>query len=78
MEYREVIAECIKERGISKAQLARELEMSPQLLNSKINRSKVMTTDAVIKIFNALGYDIVVKNRETGEEIVFTVCGTQE
>ena len=70
MTYREAIQKGLEERKLTKAQLARNLEMSPQLLNDKLNKTKTMTADVLIEMMNAMGYDVVIKDRINGAEEV--------
>lgn len=62
---------CIKGRGLNKSKLAEQMGLSrPQVLINQMNRKTSMRTETFVKIANALGYDVVLKDRNSGEEIV--------
>ena len=70
MTIKEAINACVKKREISKALVARKLGVTAQSLNDRINRGKSMTTDNLVDILDAMGYDLVVKDRISGSEEV--------
>lgn len=72
MTYKEIIDKAAADRKIKKADLARKLGTIPQILNDWINKSKTMPVDRLITIMDALGYDVVIKDRINGEEEVLT------
>lgn len=69
MEIRELINECVKEKGIAKATLAKNVGMTSQNLYNKLARPNGMRIDSLVAIMEALGYDVIVKDRETGKEM---------
>ena len=70
MTIKEAINACVAKREVSKAQIARKLGVTAQSFNDRINRGKSMTADNLIDILDALGYDLVVKDRINGSEEV--------
>ena len=73
MTFREAIDTCVKERKITKAALARKLGTIPQIFNDWTKKSKNMSVERMMTIMDALGYDIVVKDRISGAEITLSV-----
>ena len=59
---------------MSKAQLARKVGYeSPQNLTNKLARANGMRIDSLVKIMNAMGYDVVIKDRLNDSEVVLEV-----
>lgn len=64
---------CIKERGLNKSKLAEQMGLSrPQVLINQMNRKTSMRAETFIRIADALGYDVTLKDRDSGEEIIVT------
>ena len=61
-----IMKEAIRERGITQTKLAGMLGMLPHGLSESINRTRV-SLDKFEQILDALRYDVVVVDRETGE-----------
>lgn len=70
MTYREAIERCVKERKMTKTAVAAKLGMTPQDFRNKLFRYKTATADNVIAVMDALGYDVVIRDRISGEEVV--------
>lgn len=57
--------------GVTQAKLAEKVGVSSvQVVQSMLYRSKSMRTDNLIKLADALGYDVVLRNRVTDKEIL--------
>ena len=59
------------EVGITQTHLAEKIgAKSPQVVQNILYRNKDMRTSSLIRFANALGYDLVLKNRVTDKEIL--------
>lgn len=73
MTFVEAIESCIAKRGMNKSKLAEKMGMKrPQVLVNQMSRKNGMRTDTFLEIAEALGYDVVLKDKISGEEIVVT------
>lgn len=74
MKIRELINHCLEQRKMSKTQLAKKAGYaSPQNLTNKLARPSGMRIDSLVEIMNAMGYDVVIKDRMNDAEIVLTM-----
>lgn len=64
----DVIKECIEEKETTKSALARELDVSRQALNGRLNRKDNLSIGTILEILNQLGYSVYVV--PDGEEVV--------
>lgn len=59
------------ELGLTQKHLADKIGAnSPQVVQNMLYRNKDMRTSSLIRFANALGYDLVLKNRVTDKEIL--------
>ncbi len=56
-----------KSRHVTQDVIAEKLNVKRNALNQCMNRSR-MSLDVFAKVLDALDYDVVIVNRETGEE----------
>ena len=64
---------------LSQARLAEKTGLkSPQAYQNIVSAKKGMRTDNFIKLANALGYDVIIRNRVTDEEIEIIVPANDE
>lgn len=76
MRITEAIDQCLKFRGMNKSKLAEKMGMArPQVLNNQLSRKAGMRIDTLLAMVNALGYDVVLKDRISGNEIVVDAEG---
>ena len=61
-----IMKEAMKERGMVQTKLAGQLGMSQHGLSENINRRRV-GLEMFARILGAMGYDVTVTDRETGE-----------
>lgn len=67
-DSKEILRLAIKERGMTQVEVADKLGMYQSGLSGLINRSK-MTMYGFGTILDAMGYDVAVVDRETGEVV---------
>lgn len=71
MKIVEAIKACMDRRGMNQAKVAEKMGMKrPQVLANQLSRKNGMRTDKFIEIANAIGYDVVLRDRISGEGIV--------
>lgn len=71
MNIVEAINECLRFRGMNKSKLSEKMGMTrPQVLNNQLSRGAGMRLETVLAMVNALGYDVVLKDRISGAEVV--------
>ena len=71
MKVKEALNVCLKERKMSKSALAKKLGYGmPSYIINKIGRGQAMTTANLMEILDGLGYDLVVRDRISGAEVV--------
>ena len=68
MNERDILVNALKARGISQKELAEAFETTQGALSEKINRKR-MSFRTFRDILDSLGYDIVIVDRETGEQV---------
>ena len=74
MKAVEIARKILEEVGISQKTLAKKIgAKSQQAVFNMFNAKQGMRIDNFIKIMNALGYDVQVKNRVTDETITVEV-----
>lgn len=66
MEEGEILKTSVKERKITQVELADRLGIRQSSLSGNINRRR-MSLEVFSTILNAMGYDVAVVDRETGE-----------
>lgn len=66
MEEGEILKASVKERKITQIELADRLGIRQSSLSGNINRRR-MSLEVFSTILNAMGYDVAVMDRETGE-----------
>lgn len=79
MKAVEIARKVLEEVGISQKKLATKIGVkSQQAVFNMFNAKQGMRVDNFIKIMNALGYDVQVRNRVTDETITVEVgsCDT--
>lgn len=72
MKDKEVLRAALKDRKMTQASFAEKMGYNGPnsvAMLIKDGNGKAMKTDTLIKALNILGYDIVVKDRFSGEEI---------
>lgn len=68
MTPKELIRELLLSRGMSQEELAKKAGYAHQSgIGNILNRNKTMRIDHLIKLCSAMGYDIAVIDRDTGE-----------
>lgn len=67
MEDKQILFAAMHTRGITQVQLAEKLGIKQSSLSGNMNRTR-MGLDVFVKTLNALGYDVVVTDRSTGEK----------
>lgn len=68
MEDRKILFAAMRSRGITQVQLAEKLGIKQSSLSGNMNRTRI-GLDVFAKTLNALGYDVVVTDRSTGENV---------
>ena len=66
MEEGDILKASVKERKITQVELADRLGIRQSSLSGNINRRR-MSLEVFSTILNAMGYDVAVVDRETGE-----------
>ena len=61
-----ILKEAMKGRGLVQAKLAERVGMLPNGLSGNINRGRI-SLHMFGRLLDAMGYDVCVKDRETGE-----------
>ena len=75
MTVSEVLKLCMKKTGVSQRRLALLSGYNAQQqINQMLVAKNGTRTDKFIRVMNAMGYDVVVKNRISGEEIAVTMA----
>jgi len=69
MEIKELITRLVKERKMTKVAVAGKLGWKSQDLNDKLFRYKNVSVENLKAVLDALGYDLVVKDRISGKEV---------
>ena len=64
MTEKEIVNEAMKIKGFSQLQLAKALGLKTQSGVSERLRGKSMRVDTFVKFMNALGFEVIVKNRD--------------
>jgi len=71
MKVKEAINTCLRDRKMSKSALAKKLGYGmPSYIINKVGRGQAMTTANLMEILDGLGYDLVIKDRISGSELV--------
>lgn len=79
MTVKEAINACLKERKMSKSALAKKMGFQmPSYIINKIGRGQAMTTENLMGILENLGYDLVIKDRISGAEMVLELETEEE
>lgn len=79
MNAAEIVRTIMTQVGMSQKKLATKVGLkAQQALFNKLNNKNGMRVDSFIKIMEALGYDVMVKNRVTDEmiRVEVTSCDT--
>lgn len=63
---REIMRQAQKSRHVTQDVIAERIGIKRNALNQNMNRAR-MSLDTFAKVLDALGYDIIVTDRETGE-----------
>ena len=70
MKTGEVLRRIMQEAGVSQAKLAAMMGIkNQQTIFNMLRSPKGMRSDNMLKAFDVLGYDVVVRNRVNGEEM---------
>lgn len=70
MKTGEVLRRIMQEAGVSQAKLASMMGIkNQQTIFNMLRSPKGMRSDNMLKAFDVLGYDVVVRNRVSGEEV---------
>lgn len=69
MDMRKLINGCVEARGMKKVEVAEKLGWAPADLNNKLFRYKNVSVETLKAVLDALGYDLVVKDRISGKEV---------
>ena len=67
MTEREILIEAMKTRGFTQQMLADAIGVRRQSNISELLRSKSMRTGNFVKLLDALGFDVIVKDRNSNE-----------
>ena len=78
LSHKTLIDYCCKETGIRKMELARRLNIRSQTLNDWTRRYKNMSTRTLYIVLDNLNYDIVIRNRVTGTEVLLEEKESEE
>ena len=65
-----VLSSVVARSGMSKAELSRSMGKNGNYLSVVLNRGSVPQADTFSMIADASGYDMLVRRRDTGEEIL--------
>lgn len=63
MTEKEIIKACIKSRSITQSMLAEQADMKGQTNVARLLHAKSMSVDSFIRMLNAMGFDLIVKDR---------------
>ena len=66
LNERDILKKAQRKRAITQETLAQRLGVKRNALNQNMNRSR-MSLNTFIDVLNAMDYDIVIVDRETGE-----------
>lgn len=66
--HTEILREAMTKRGMKQAELAELLGIKQPSLSGNFNRKRI-GLDVFTKILDAMGYDVVIKDRESGEDL---------
>ena len=67
-EDKSILREAMRERNMKQTALAEILGMRQASLSGNMNRDR-MGLDVFVKILNAMDYDVVVMDRNTGKDL---------
>ena len=67
MTEREILIEAMKTRGFTQQMLAEAAGFKRQSNIGELLRSKSMRTDNFVKLLDALGFDVIVKGRNSNQ-----------
>lgn len=66
----EIAKEIMKASGVSQKKLADKMDLkAQQAVFNLLNAKNGMRTDSFVKMMNALGYDVIVRNRVNDTEM---------
>jgi len=71
---REALALALEDTGVTQAEAAAKIGWTPQQISSRLCRNS-MRADEFLAIMDAIGVDVILKNRETGQEIKGRIAG---
>ena len=67
-EHTIILREAMAKRGMKQAELAEALGIKQPSLSGNFNRTRI-GLDVFAKILDAMGYDVVIKDRESGKDL---------
>lgn len=70
MDATEIIRACLDDSPKSARQVCREMGRTETFLSSQIATKRIPTIKLMAEIANTTGHDLLLRNRETGNEII--------
>lgn len=70
MNAKEVFRHVVDNSGLSRAELARSMGRTTSYFRNVLSRGSIPKLDTFAEITDAAGYDLLVRKRSTGEELV--------
>lgn len=68
MEDKKILRAAMRERNMKQTELGERLGMLQSSVSGNLNRTR-MGLDVFVKMLNAMDYDVVVTDRNTGETV---------
>lgn len=79
MDYAEAARRIMKVKGVTREALAKRMGVSMSAVNSSIgNEHKNISYNKLLRMCDALGYSLIMRDREFGFEVVLTPSVEEE
>ena len=78
MNVNKVFNTCISRSGMRKTEISTALGLRKNYISVAIAKRTIQRTDTFAKIVDVCGWDLLVRNRTTGEEMLIDPPGTEE
>lgn len=73
MNEKQIIRQCMAQRGFNQTMLAEAAGFARQSNISELLRSKNLRVDNMLRLLNAMGYDVIVKDRNAKSKMQWTI-----
>lgn len=69
MNYKEAIMQALTARDMTQKTLSEKTGMTPAHINDCIKRRKTIGVDIFFKLMNTMGYEIVIRDKISGNDL---------